>query len=77
MKKSKKKTKTNDNSFLVYRGDSWNFSAWGARVAHQNYVKPDYRNDILGFRLAREISSLQRLAEGEVDEKIKKHNKYQ
>ena len=70
MRKSRNITNTNDEcSYRVNRGGSWNHAAQGARVALRNGGVPGYRNDNLGFRLMREITALQRLAEGEKDEK--------
>ena len=70
MKKSKKKTNTNDDdSYRVNRGGSCNYTAQSARVANRDFDGPGYRYNLLGFRLSREISVLQRLAEGETDDK--------
>ena len=62
-------TKTNGEcSSRVRRGGSWD-SALYARVAGRFNDGPGSRYDILGFRLSREITVLQRLAEGEKDDK--------
>jgi formylglycine-generating enzyme required for sulfatase activity len=37
----------------VFRGGSWNYGARYARAADRNYYTPDFRSDLLGFRLAR------------------------
>mgnify|MGYP006276939991 CR=1 FL=1 len=65
------------DSFQVNRGGSWSYNAQYARVAYRHGGGPGYRYDLLGFRLSREITVLQRLAEGEKDEKVEKENKYQ
>jgi len=39
----------------VYRGGSWSFDAQGARVANRFRSNPDYRSNILGFRLVRSV----------------------
>ena len=36
----------------VLRGGSWYSSAWWARSASRNWSKPDFRRDLIGFRLA-------------------------
>ena|GEM_PF-835529 len=40
-------------SFRVYRGGSWYSNARNLRSAYRSYYSPDYRDDYLGFRLAR------------------------
>jgi formylglycine-generating enzyme required for sulfatase activity/tRNA A-37 threonylcarbamoyl transferase component Bud32 len=39
-------------SYRVFRGGCWNYDAQSARVPFRNYFAPDFRYDILGFRLA-------------------------
>jgi formylglycine-generating enzyme required for sulfatase activity len=39
--------------FRVFRGGSWNYLAYQARVAMRNMCPLEYRNEMVGFRLAR------------------------
>ena len=41
------------NCLRVDRGGSWMFSAWLLRPATRERNPADYRNDIMGFRVAR------------------------
>ena len=43
-------------SNCVLRGGCWFFAPLLARVAHRVNYAPDYRDDILGFRLVRRVS---------------------
>ncbi len=46
-----------DSSRLrVIRGGSWYFNPWGLRSAGRSRDLPDFRNDYLGFRVARTLS---------------------
>ena len=40
----------------VVRGGSWYFVAHGCRSAYRNYYWPDFRNDLVGFRLSRSVA---------------------
>ena len=44
---------TSSGSRRVYRGGSWDLSADRSRSAIRSSISPDYRNESLGFRLAR------------------------
>ena len=37
----------------VIRGGSWHFVAWDCRAANRDGVGPQFRDDVLGFRVAR------------------------
>ena len=41
------------SAFRVCRGGSWYYNASYLRSAYRNHYSPDFRNDILGFRVAR------------------------
>jgi formylglycine-generating enzyme required for sulfatase activity len=42
-------------TYRVRRGGSWSFDAWVCRAANRGYGGPGFRNDYLGFRLARSL----------------------
>ena len=45
-------TGADSGSSRVYRGGSWDFYAGRCRLSYRRYGTPDYRNSILGLRLA-------------------------
>lgn len=47
----------NRYAIRVMRGGSWGSRAWGMRAARRNAPPPDYREDGIGFRLARDANS--------------------
>ena len=46
-------TSTDEGAAKVLRGGSWNFYSYDARCASRNWINPDGRGDIIGFRCAR------------------------
>jgi len=58
LKKASSDLKANDsqgNCLRVDRGGSWMFPAWLLRPATRERNPADYRNNIMGFRVARTL----------------------
>jgi len=49
------RTLPHGNCLRVDRGGSWMFPAWLLRPATRERNPADYRNDIMGFRVARTL----------------------
>jgi formylglycine-generating enzyme required for sulfatase activity len=51
-----------ETSLRVVRGGSWNYYFGLLRSSDRSRIKPDFRNDNLGFRVARVLSPARRLS---------------
>ncbi len=45
-------TGPSSGSYRVCRGGSWFFGSWYCRVSYRTHFTPDFRNDLLGLRIA-------------------------